>query len=195
MHNFVTGVVTRVECVGVSVQWQYQTPISPMEQELLQKKETSESPPVDIKPSKLNTNGAEEEREIEKEPEKEKELERKKPADFITGEDLKRMKSLNLFDACTVQLGDTSYYTVPPNATPLDKRTWQKEKRVYLLASTLNEKLATTKLDEEYTSTDNEGEDGSSTAKNDEPSESYCNNRSDSCTTVVSVSGVLEFLS
>lgn len=48
------------------------------------------------------------------------------PSDTVEGEDLKRIKCLNLFESCTVQLGDISYYTPSSKDVILEKTEWKK---------------------------------------------------------------------
>jgi len=48
------------------------------------------------------------------------------PADLVKEEDLSRIKCLNLFESCTVQLGDISYCNVTPKVT-LEKSIWKKQ--------------------------------------------------------------------
>lgn len=48
------------------------------------------------------------------------------PPDMVKGETLKRVKTLNLFESCTVQLGDVSYYTPKPGDIFIEKVSWRK---------------------------------------------------------------------
>jgi len=49
------------------------------------------------------------------------------PSDTVDGEDLKRIKCLNLFESCTVQLGDISYYTPSSKDVIIEKLEWKKK--------------------------------------------------------------------
>lgn len=48
------------------------------------------------------------------------------PPDTVKGDTLKRVKTLNLFESCTVQLGDISYYTTKPGDIFIEKVAWRK---------------------------------------------------------------------
>jgi hypothetical protein len=51
----------------------------------------------------------------------------KPPSEILTGEDIKRVQCLNLFESCTVQLCDISYYTPTPKDVLMDKSEWKKK--------------------------------------------------------------------
>lgn len=48
------------------------------------------------------------------------------PPDHVEGETLKRVKTLNLFESCTVQLGDVNYYTPKSSDEFMEKVNWRK---------------------------------------------------------------------
>lgn len=50
------------------------------------------------------------------------------PSEFVCGETLKRLRCLNLFDSCTVQLGDISFYVPTPKdrESILERSVWRK---------------------------------------------------------------------
>lgn len=48
------------------------------------------------------------------------------PPDMVKGDTLKRVKTLNLFESCTVQLGDVSYYTPKPGDIFIEKVSWRR---------------------------------------------------------------------
>ena len=52
------------------------------------------------------------------------------PADLIEEKDLKRVKCLNLFESCTVQLGDISFYTKSAKDIIQEKSEWKKQMAV-----------------------------------------------------------------
>lgn len=64
------------------------------------------------------------------------------PKSYVTGDDLKRLRRLNIFESCMLQINDKNYLTIEPgdvdNATK--KHTWRREcavacgrKGIYLL--------------------------------------------------------------
>jgi len=48
------------------------------------------------------------------------------PSETVKGEEMKRVKCLNIFDCCTVQLGDISYYTHTPKDIIVERHEWKK---------------------------------------------------------------------
>lgn len=51
----------------------------------------------------------------------------KPPAETLTGEDINRIQCLNLFESCTVQLCDISYYSPTPEDKVLNKNDWKRK--------------------------------------------------------------------
>lgn len=49
------------------------------------------------------------------------------PPDYITGENLKRIKKLNLFESCMLQINDKNYLKIQPGDTFYRKSQWRKE--------------------------------------------------------------------
>jgi ubiquitin-conjugating enzyme E2 O len=49
------------------------------------------------------------------------------PKSYITGDELKRMKRLNLFESCMLQINDKNYLNVTENDTIVRKSQWKKE--------------------------------------------------------------------
>lgn len=49
------------------------------------------------------------------------------PADTIEEKDLNRVKCLNLFESCTVQLGDISFYTLSAKDVVQERSEWKKQ--------------------------------------------------------------------
>jgi ubiquitin-conjugating enzyme E2 O len=49
------------------------------------------------------------------------------PKSYITGDDLKRMKRLNLFESCMLQINDKNYLTINENDNVVRKSLWKKE--------------------------------------------------------------------
>uniref|UniRef100_A0A8D8MRR4 (E3-independent) E2 ubiquitin-conjugating enzyme n=2 Tax=Culex pipiens TaxID=7175 RepID=A0A8D8MRR4_CULPI len=49
------------------------------------------------------------------------------PPDYITGEDLKRLKKLNLFESCMLQINDKNYLKIEEGDTFCRKSQWRKE--------------------------------------------------------------------
>lgn len=65
-------------------------------------------------------------------------IELKTPNDNLTGEEIKKVKCLNLFESCTVQISDVSYYTPSQKDVVLDKGDWNKKVSVTLRNGTSN---------------------------------------------------------
>ena len=173
-RKLVTVIVTCVETTGVSVQWQWQTPTSEKEifkdsgklEEIPSTAQTTADDKVAPTPS-----GDERPTPPIEEKKPEKESIKKQPPDLVTGEDLKRIRSLNLFDACTVQLGDISFYTPSPNDTLLNKKVWRRESNIRILNShDLADKASDSKLDDENDS-EIENDDAQASVENDSGNE------------------------
>jgi ubiquitin-conjugating enzyme E2 O len=49
------------------------------------------------------------------------------PKSYITGEDLKRMKRLNLFESCMLQINDKNYLNLSESDSVVRKSQWKKE--------------------------------------------------------------------
>jgi ubiquitin-conjugating enzyme E2 O len=49
------------------------------------------------------------------------------PKSYITGEDLKRMKRLNLFESCMLQINDKNYLNISESDTIVRKSQWKKD--------------------------------------------------------------------
>lgn len=49
------------------------------------------------------------------------------PPDYITGENMKRLKKLNLFESCMLQINDKNYLKVEEDDTICRKSQWRKE--------------------------------------------------------------------
>ena len=49
------------------------------------------------------------------------------PKSYITGDELKRMKRLNLFESCMLQINDKNYLNINESDTIVRKSQWKKE--------------------------------------------------------------------
>lgn len=49
------------------------------------------------------------------------------PKSYISGEELKRMKRLNLFESCMLQLNDKNYLSISENDLIVRRSQWKKE--------------------------------------------------------------------
>ncbi|XP_058812642.1 (E3-independent) E2 ubiquitin-conjugating enzyme [Topomyia yanbarensis] len=49
------------------------------------------------------------------------------PPDYVAGDDLKRLKKLNLFESCMLQINDKNYLTIESGDTFCRKSQWRKE--------------------------------------------------------------------
>lgn len=49
------------------------------------------------------------------------------PKSYISGDDLKRMKRLNLFESCMLQLNDKNYLSISESDVIVRKSHWKKE--------------------------------------------------------------------
>lgn len=49
------------------------------------------------------------------------------PKSYITGDELKKMKRLNLFESCMLQINDKNYLNIIENDTIVRKSQWKKE--------------------------------------------------------------------
>ncbi|GBP38405.1 hypothetical protein EVAR_28202_1 [Eumeta japonica] len=50
---------------------------------------------------------------------------------LVTGEDLKRLKLLNVFEPCTLQVGDRNFLTIGPEDTFVSKKQWRRNQSKY----------------------------------------------------------------
>ncbi|CAG9807710.1 unnamed protein product [Chironomus riparius] len=65
------------------------------------------------------------------------------PKSYITGEDLKKMKRLNLFESCMLQINDKNYLNVAESDVIVRKSQWKKEQsnKYRILSSRTNQNL------------------------------------------------------
>ncbi|KAK3930467.1 (E3-independent) E2 ubiquitin-conjugating enzyme [Frankliniella fusca] len=54
---------------------------------------------------------------------------KEQPKFLVQGEDLKRLKLLNVFEPCTLQVGDRNYYTFREEDTVITKEHWKRNQR------------------------------------------------------------------
>lgn len=54
------------------------------------------------------------------------------PKSYVSGEDLKRLKRLNLFESCMLQINDKNYLKISESDTIVRKSQWKKEQSEYL---------------------------------------------------------------
>ena len=54
------------------------------------------------------------------------EIDSQQPSDYIAGDDLKRVRMLNAFEPCTLQLGDRHFYTLKQNDIIMVENEWKK---------------------------------------------------------------------
>lgn len=73
------------------------------------------------------------------------------PPDYITGEDMKRLKKLNLFESCMLQINDKNYLKIEEDDTICRKSQWRKE-----LSSKYRKILKTENENDEKVICDNE---------------------------------------
>ena len=66
------------------------------------------------------------------------ELATQQPSDYITGDDLKRVHMLNVFEPCTLQIGDRNFYTLKDNDVIMLQNDWKKLEK----ESVLREKIS-----------------------------------------------------
>lgn len=117
-RKMVNAIVTKVDVEAMSVQWQWQTPESPRQQQ-------TEKPPADgVKPPNYSKNP---------------------PPTLVVGEDLARVTSLNLFDSCTVQLGDISFYNPTGKDIIVERSDWKKMMAAGIHGPTLNKPVSEAK--------------------------------------------------
>ncbi|CAK1595903.1 unnamed protein product [Parnassius mnemosyne] len=55
------------------------------------------------------------------------------PKFLVEGEDLKNLKLLNVFEPCTLQVGDRNFLTIGPEDTFVSKKQWRKQQSKYIL--------------------------------------------------------------
>ncbi|XP_038211720.1 (E3-independent) E2 ubiquitin-conjugating enzyme isoform X2 [Zerene cesonia] len=53
------------------------------------------------------------------------------PKFFVEGDDLKRLKLLNVFEPCTLQAGDRNFLTIGPEDSFISKKQWRKQQSKY----------------------------------------------------------------
>ncbi|KAF9806533.1 hypothetical protein SFRURICE_001328 [Spodoptera frugiperda] len=53
------------------------------------------------------------------------------PKFLVEGEDLKNLKLLNVFEPCTLQVGDRNFLTIGPEDTFVSKKQWRKQQSKY----------------------------------------------------------------
>ncbi|XP_050346248.1 (E3-independent) E2 ubiquitin-conjugating enzyme isoform X4 [Nymphalis io] len=53
------------------------------------------------------------------------------PKFLVEGDDLKRLKLLNVFEPCTLQVGDRNFLTIGPEDTFVSKKQWKKQQSKY----------------------------------------------------------------
>ncbi|KAL4709879.1 hypothetical protein ACJJTC_003842, partial [Scirpophaga incertulas] len=53
------------------------------------------------------------------------------PKFLVEGEDLKKLKLLNVFEPCTLQVGDRNFLTIGPEDTFISKKQWRKQQSKY----------------------------------------------------------------
>ncbi|XP_067005905.2 (E3-independent) E2 ubiquitin-conjugating enzyme UBE2O [Anabrus simplex] len=64
--------------------------------------------------------------------------EKEQPKFLVQGEDLLRLKLLNVFEPCTLQVGDRNFYTFRDEDTFLPKEQWRRSQRDLVLANSVN---------------------------------------------------------
>ncbi|XP_045497156.1 (E3-independent) E2 ubiquitin-conjugating enzyme UBE2O isoform X2 [Colias croceus] len=53
------------------------------------------------------------------------------PKFFVEGDDLKKLKLLNVFEPCTLQAGDRNFLTIGPEDSFISKKQWRKQQSKY----------------------------------------------------------------
>ena len=53
----------------------------------------------------------------------------RQPQDTVDGEDIKRLRMLNVFAPCTLQIGDKNLYTMGENDVVMMREDWKKLER------------------------------------------------------------------
>ncbi|XP_071444821.1 (E3-independent) E2 ubiquitin-conjugating enzyme UBE2O isoform X3 [Hetaerina americana] len=61
-------------------------------------------------------------------------LEKEQPKFLVQGEDLKKLKLLNVFEPCTLQVGDRNYYTFQEGDVIMMKDQWRRIQRDFMLS-------------------------------------------------------------
>lgn len=69
------------------------------------------------------------------------------PKYLVEGEDLKRVKMLNVFEPCTLQIGDRNFYTIKENDILMMKTEWKKLQKDTLMKGKKDTTKAKTKKD------------------------------------------------
>lgn len=59
------------------------------------------------------------------------------PKSYITGDELKRMKRLNLFESCMLQINDKNYLEICESDLIVRKSQWKKEQSKLLITNNL----------------------------------------------------------
>uniref|UniRef100_A0A1B6CR24 UBC core domain-containing protein n=2 Tax=Clastoptera arizonana TaxID=38151 RepID=A0A1B6CR24_9HEMI len=57
------------------------------------------------------------------------------PYPLIEGEDLKRLRLLNVFEPCTLQVGDKNFYTIQVDETFITKERWRRNQKDLVLSN------------------------------------------------------------
>jgi hypothetical protein len=107
-RKFVSVVVDVVKPLSLNVHWQWLTPKSDEQDEAVPKL-TKDSMAKDSQSP---------------------------PSELVKGDDLEKIRCLNLHESCTVQIGDISYYTPTSKDNIIDRNDWRKLKAVTLSRST-----------------------------------------------------------
>lgn len=47
------------------------------------------------------------------------------PSHIVTGDDIKKLRPLNVFESCTLQIGDRAFYVLGENETIVTKEAWR----------------------------------------------------------------------
>lgn len=55
---------------------------------------------------------------------------RSQPSTYVTGEDLSRLKRLNKFDYCALQINDRNYLTISEEDEMIKRRDWIKSRGI-----------------------------------------------------------------
>merc|ERR1711874_715892 len=65
-------------------------------------------------------------------------IDKEQPKYLVQGEDLKRVRMLNVFEPCTLQLGDRNYYALKDGDHILTRDQWRKLTALQLQGDTTN---------------------------------------------------------
>lgn len=58
---------------------------------------------------------------------------KEQPSFIVQGEELKKLKLLDVFEPCTLQIGDRVYYTFKENDTQMTKDQWRVQQKQLIL--------------------------------------------------------------